>query len=182
MYLRKCRSTQSKKDRNYWQLVESYRTSRGPRQRVVAYLGDISQSEGEGIKQAAEGKKGGWQSRLFDESEEPQWVEIDISRVRVGRVREFGSYWLGMQLLEKLDLVPFLDRSMPAGLEEIKWSLMSQVLVLMRLSEPSSELSIVEDLYERSPLSDLLGIPVEKVNDHRLYRTLDKLLPHKPAL
>lgn len=182
MYLRKCRSTQSKKDRNYWQLVESYRTSRGPRQRVVAYLGDISQSEGEGIKQAAEGKKGGWQSRLFDESEEPQWVEIDTNRVRVGRVREFGSYWLGMQLLEKLDLVPFLDRSIPAGLEEIKWSLMSQVLVLMRLSEPSSELSIVEDLYERSPLSDLLGIPVEKVNDHRLYRTLDKLLPHKPAL
>jgi transposase len=182
MYLRKCRSTQRKKDQNYWQLVESYRTARGPRQRVVAYLGDISQSEGEGIKQAVEGKKGVWQSRLFDESDEPQWIEVNTNRVKVGRVRDFGSYWLGLQLLEKLDLEAFLERAIPPGVEEIKWSLMSQVLVLMRLSEPSSELNIVEDLYERSPLSDLLGIPVEKVNDHRLYRTLDKLLPHKPAI
>lgn len=182
MYLRKCRSTQRKKDHNYWQLVESYRTARGPRQRVVAYLGDINQSEGEGIKQAAEGKKGIWQRRLFDEGDEPQWVEVDTNRVRVGRVRDFGSYWLGLQLLEKLDLVPFLERAIPPGVEEIKWSLMSQVLVLMRLSDPSSELNIVEDIYERSPLSDLLGIPVEKVNEQRLYRTLDKLLPNKPAI
>jgi hypothetical protein len=123
MYLRKCHATQRKMSHNYWQLVESYRTSRGPRQRVVAYLGNISQSEGKGIKQAAEGKKGGWQSRLFDECEEPQWVEIDAHRVRVGRVRDFGSYWLGLQLLEKLDLVPFLDRAIPPGMEEIKWSL-----------------------------------------------------------
>jgi transposase len=182
MYLRKCRSTQRKKDHNYWQLVESYRTSRGPRQRVVAYLSNISQSEREGIKQAAEGKKGVWQSRLFDEGDKPQWVEVDTNRGRVGRVRDFGSYWLGLQLLEKLDLVAFLEQAIPPGEEEIKWSLMSQVLVLMRLSEPSSELNIVEDIYERSPLSDLLGIPVEKVNEQRLYRTLDKLLPNKPAI
>ena len=148
----------------------------------MAYLGDINQSEGEGIKQAAEGKKGIWQRRLFDEGDEPQWVEVDTNRVRVGRVRDFGSYWLGLQLLEKLDLVPFLERAIPPGVEEIKWSLMSQVLVLMRLSDPSSELNIVEDIYERSPLSDLLGIPVEKVNEQRLYRTLDKLLPNKPAI
>ena len=36
MYLRRCRPTKSKKDHVYWELVESYRTERGPRQRVVA--------------------------------------------------------------------------------------------------------------------------------------------------
>jgi transposase len=59
---------------------------------------------------------------------------------------------------------------------------MSQALVLWRLCEPSSELHIVEHLYERSPLGDLLGIPDDKMNENRLYRSLDLLLPHKTAL
>jgi transposase len=182
MYLRKCRSTKRKQENTYWQLVESYRTARGPRQRVVAYLGTLNQSECQGIQQAVEGKTGSWQSRLFDESGEPQWVEVDTNRIRVGRVRDFGGYWLGLQMLEKLDLATFLDWAIPAGMEEIKWALLSQVLVLMHFCQPSSELSIAEDLYERSPLSDLLGIPTEKINDNRLYRALDKILPAKNAL
>jgi transposase len=182
MYLRKCHSTKRKKEHNYWQLVESYRTARGPRQRVVAYLGDLSQSEGQSIKQAAEEKTGSWQSRLFDAEGEPEWAEVDTKRIRVGKVRDFGGYWLGLQILDKLELISFLESKIPRGLEEIPWSMMSLVLALMRLCEPSSELCIVEDLYERSPLADLLGIPADKVNDDRLYRALDKLLPHKPAL
>jgi hypothetical protein len=31
-------------------------------------------------------------------------------------------------------------------------------------------------------LEDLLGVPAERVNDDRLYRALDRLLPHKEAL
>ncbi len=182
MYLRKCRSTTRKKEQSYWQLVESCRTTRGPRQRVVAYLGDISQAECVAVKQAAEDKTGTWQSRLFDANGEPEWVEVDTKRIRVGRVRDFGGYWLGLQMLEKLQLVAFLDQEIPHGREEIDWSLMGITLVLMRLCEPSSELCIVEDLYERSPLADLLGIPEEKMNDNRLYRALDKLLPYKSGL
>jgi len=148
----------------------------------VAYLGDIRQSEGETVKQAAEGKTGYWQSRLFDAEGEPEWAEVDTKRVKVGRVRDFGGYWLGLQILDKLELVSFLEKKLPRGIEEIAWSQISLVLTLMRLCEPSSELAIVEDLYERSPLSDLLGIPSDKINDDRLYRALDKLLPHKTAL
>jgi len=59
---------------------------------------------------------------------------------------------------------------------------MALTLVLMRLSEPSSELRIAEHLYGRSSLVDLLGIPTDKVNDDRLYRALDSLLPHKVEL
>lgn len=182
MYLRKCRSTKRKKDHNYWQLVESQRTARGPRQRIVAYLGDISQAECVGVKQAAEKKTGTWQSRLFDEEGDPEWVEVDTNRIHVEKVRDFGGYWLGLQMLEKLQLIAFLEQAIPPGREDIDWSMMSLVLVLMRLCEPSSELCIVEDLYERSPLADLLGIPEEKMNDNRLYRSLDKLLPYKPSL
>jgi len=182
MYLRKCRSTKRKREQHYWQLVESYRTARGPRQRVVAYLGDIGQAECMGVKQAAEKKTGFWQSQLFDEEGDPEWVEVDTKRVRVGRVRDFGGYWLGLQMLEKLQLTAFLKDTMSQGREDIDWSLMGLTLVLMRLCEPSSELCIADDLYERSPLADFLGIPEGKMNDNRLYRALDKLLPHKHGL
>jgi hypothetical protein len=182
MFIKRCGPGKSKNEHLYWELVESYRTERGPRQRVVAYLGDISRTECQGVKQAAEGKTGYWQSRLFDAEGEPEWVEIDSRRVRVERVRDFGGYWLGLQMLEKLDLISFLERTVPPGREEIEWSVMSLALVLSRLCEPSSELRIAEHLYERSPLTDLLGIPATKVNDDRLYRALDSLLPHKNAL
>ena len=56
------------------------------------------------------------------------------------------------------------------------------VLVLGRLCDPSSELHLAERFYESSALTDLLSVPAEKVNEDRLYRALDALLPHKPAL
>jgi transposase len=149
---------------------------------VVAYLGDISQAECGGIKQAAEEKQGYWQSRLFEAEGESEWVEIDTKRIQVGRVRDFGGYWLGLQMLDKLELPTFLEQTISRGREDIEWSIMSQALVLWRLCEPSSELHIVEHLYDNSALSDLLGIPTGKMNDDRLYRALDKLLPHKVAL
>jgi len=149
---------------------------------VIAYLGDISQTECQGIKQAAEEKTGTWQSRLFAENGEPEWVEVDTKRIRVGRVRDFGGYWLGLQMLEKLQIVTFLGQTIIPGHEDIDWSMIGIAMVLMRLCEPSSELYMVEHLYERSPLADLLGIPEEKMNDDRLYRALDKLLPYKSGL
>ena len=53
---------------------------------------------------------------------------------------------------------------------------MAAVLVIARLCEPSSELQIAEHWYRRSALEDLLGLPSDRVNDDRLYRTLDRLL------
>jgi len=182
MYLRRCGQTKGKKEGVYWELVESCRTERGPRQRVVAYLGDVGEGQRLGIKQAASGKGYSWQSRLFDEQGEPEWVEVDTKRVRVERVRDFGGYWLGLQLADKLGLIPLFEQLMPAGREDIPWPMMALTLVLMRLCEPSSELRIVEHLYERSSLGDLLGIPEDKINDDRLYRALDQLLPQKAEI
>ncbi len=59
---------------------------------------------------------------------------------------------------------------------------MAALLVLARFCAPSSELQIAESWFEKSALDDLLGVPVDKINDDRLYRALDALLPHKDAL
>lgn len=181
MFIRPCYRTKNGKRHAYWALMESYRTQRGPRQRVVAYLGQLDESQREGVKQAAEGRQGTYQKRLFDEVR-PQWVEIDAKRVHVENRRDFGGPWLGLQLVEQLGLKEFLDRTIPSGREEIPWSLMALILVLSRLCDPSSELHIAEHFYTNSALSDLLGVAAEKINEQRLYRALDALLPHKEEL
>jgi transposase len=181
MFIRPCYRTKDGKRHAYWALVESYRGKRGPRQRTVAYLGQLDQQERLGIRQAAEGDPQGYQKHLFDDVE-PQWVEVDLKRVRVERCLEFGGPWLAVQLLEQLGLSSVLKGLLPEGRQEIPWAVMGMVLVIARFCDPSSELYIAEHLYKRTALYDLLGIPAEKVNDDRLYRALDKLLPHKAGI
>ena len=96
--------------------------------------------------------------------------------------RQFGGPWLGLELVRQLELKEFLQRTIPKGREGIPWSVMALVLVLCRLCRPSSELHIVEHFYAQSGLADLLGVPAEKINEQRVYRAMDALLPHKEAL
>ena len=178
MFIRPCYRTKNGKRHAYWAIVESYRTARGPRQRVVAYLGQMAKPKRRGVQRAAGGKA---EPSLFDQAA-AEWVEVDIKRLRVERCLDFGGPWLGLQLLRRLGLIDFLDEIMPVGRAEIPWSLMAAVLVLCRLCEPSSELHIAEHLYKHTAIADLLGIPPEKINEQRLYRALDKMLVHREAL
>ncbi|MGH9507748.1 MAG: IS1634 family transposase, partial [Terriglobales bacterium] len=181
MYLRRCYRRKDGKRHAYWALVESYRTARGPRQRVVACLGEMDEAGRLGVRQCAERGGSGWRSELF-ETTEPEWVEVDLGRVAVERSREFGGPWLGLQIAAKLGLVEFLGAAIPSGREEVAWPMMGLVLALGRLCRPSSELHLAEHFYEASALAEVLGVPAEKVNEDRLYRALDRLLPHKAAL
>jgi transposase len=181
VYLRRCYREKDGKRHAYWALVESYRTARGPRQRVVAYLGELDEQGRLGVQRVAQPDSAP-QAGLFDPQASPEWVEVDLGGVRVERSRPFGGGWLGLMLLRQLGLDELLEALMPSGREEIPWSAMTVVLVLGRLLDPSSELHLAEHGYEASALAELLGVPAAKVNDDRLYRALDRLLPHKPAL
>jgi len=123
-----------------------------------------------------------YQQPLYGAGEAPQWVEVDLTRVRVERTRDFGGPWVGYTLLHRLDLPRFLAATLPTDGADIPWPAMVLVLVLGRLCTPSSELRLAEHVYDGSALPYLLGVPAAKVNDDRLYRALDKLLPHKAAL
>lgn len=181
MYLRRCYRTKDGKRHGYWALVEGYRTARGPRQRVVAYLGEMDAAGRLGIHQQAAGPAAVAQRGLFRDVA-PQWVEVDLKRIEVERKRAFGGPWIGLLLCRQLGLVDFLERTLPVGREQIPWPVMAQILILARLCDPSSELQIAEHFYASSALSDLLGVPAGKVNEDRLYRALDQLLPHKEEL
>jgi transposase len=186
VFLRPNRRTRGPHTHEYWTLVESYRTARGSRQRVVAYLGDLNAVAREALQEQCRPEPPP-QLPLFAEPQKPpvdtaEWVEVDIRRVRVERARAFGDVWLGLWVLRQLQLDQFLAKELPAGREAIPWAAMAQVLVLARLCEPSSELAVAERWFPRSALAELLGIPAAKVNDDRLYRALDRLLPAKDKL
>src|SRR5205807_1986314 len=167
----------------YWRLVESYRTERGPRQRTVAYLGQMDEAGRLGVQQAVEAHPTSRQQSLFASSETmPEFVEIDRTRVRVENCLKFGGPWVALELVKRLGLHEFLKRELPVRKEDVPWSLTSLILLVARLCEPSSELQIAEHFYRQSALCDLLGVPVAKVDDNRLYRGLDELLPLKEKM
>ncbi len=188
MYLRKSQKKIRGEVYEYWALVESIRTARGPRQRTVATLGKVPGLDRE--------ERVGWEEiarildgrprepgSLFDsEPEPPEWACVDLKRVRAERVREFGTVYLGLALWRRLRLDGILRQLQPPGREEIGWDSMACILALSRFCSPSSELAIAERWYGSTALEDLIGVSLEKVNDDRLYRALDKLLPHKDQL
>ena len=59
----------------HWQLVEIYRTQRGPRQRVVAYLGDMDEC-GQLCQRAGLGDE---PRRVFDEIGQIQMVDVVLA-------------------------------------------------------------------------------------------------------
>src|SRR6185312_9089422 len=128
MYLRRCYRQKDGKRHAYWALVEAYRTARGPRQRVVAYLGEMDEAGRIGVQRQAEHRDRSWQPALFQSKAEPEWVEVDLARVQVERSRAFGGPWLGLELCRRLGLIEFLEQVMPCGREEIPWSVMVLIL------------------------------------------------------
>jgi hypothetical protein len=65
---------------------------------------------------------------------------------------------------------------------EEPWSRVAAVLAINRLCAPGSELAIEERWYPSAAPDDLLEIEEGKINDTRLYRCLDRMLPHKTKL
>lgn len=183
MYLRHTTIRKNGKSHIYWRLVRSIRHGSKVRQETVAYLGELDAAGRMRAQALRESLLGSFPSKeLFDPGEKPVTGAVDLQKVYLERSRRFGDAWLGWTLWRALGLEEVLSAGMPEGREEISWVSMAAILVIARLCEPSSELHIAEDWYRRTALEDLLGIPSEKVNDDRLYRALDELLPHKKVL
>ena len=202
MFIRQCYRTKNGRRHGYWALVESYRTAGGPRQRVVAWLGKLDEAGRLGVQQAADDathvdqstsspaakrpQPVGRQKRFeFDDDSstvQPRWVEVNAAGVRVENLRQFGGPWLALHLIRTLQLETFLKHAIPEGREQVGWDVSSLILIIARLLEPASELFTAEQWYPKTALPDLLGVSEERIDDNRLYRTLDRLLPHKKDL
>ena len=105
-----------------------------------------------------------------------------VRQVRFERVRQLGTCCLGLELWKRLELDRFWESLLETEAADVPWSRVAALLAFNRLGAPCSELGIEERWYPTTALDDLLGIAEGKINDTRLYRCLDRLLPHKTKL
>jgi len=192
MFLRRFERRKNGKPHSYWALVESYRTAKGSRQRVVAYLGELTDGEQDGWAKLGshlngEAKSQRPQLTLFDPprrdqplDEEP--VLVKLSSIRLDRPRDFGDVWLAWGLWRMLGLDSLLEELIEPGDEIVSWGAVAAILTMARFCEPSSELHIADTWYRRTALEELLGVAPGRVHTYRLYKGLDQVLPHKEAL
>jgi transposase len=202
MYIRK--STRSYKGRTYtnYVLVESVQTPKGPRQKSVCSLGDLSprpREEWLSLTRKIEDALLG-QERLVDQGDaevaaivhqvrerrdappprpsgSAELITVDPSRVTTEQHREAGPIHVGYQFWQRLSLDRILyDCGLPETVRQLACA-----MVLNRLIAPASE-HAMPDWMRRTALVDILDVDFEGVDDNRLYRVLDKLYPHRATI
>lgn len=186
MYLRHTRRFKDGKSHVYWRLVRSVRRGRKVIQQTVAQLGELDaegRARAEALARSITGRASAcWQGQLFDRAEASGSVAVKLDGVRLERSRSFGAVWLGWILWRALKLDEQCEALLTSKRETVGWAEVIAILAIGRLCEPSSELHVAEQWYRSTALEDLLGVAVEDIYDERLYRALDRLLPHKESL
>jgi len=189
------RSTVRKKDgktHRYFSVVENRRLP-GSRivQRTVLYLGEINDQQ-----QAA------WRStlRVFDEDEQDyrtmslfpddrevpadvlDSIQVKLSGLELRRPRSFGACWLGCELWQQLGLDEFWRQHLPEAREAVSWEKVLQLEVVNCLLDPGSEFRLHRQWFVDSAMDELLETDFAVAAKDRLYRCLDRVLPHKQEL
>ena len=185
MFLRRYQRSKQGKTHTYYALVESVRTDAGPRQRIVAHLGELNHDQERRWQRTVVfyNRQGDAQEfRLFPEDDHAALPDDpDVVRVRLGQVgwcnaRRFGDVWLARWLWQFLGLDAIVRQHVPQGKETVSPADIVAIEVINRLCQPCSEFALAEHWYAATALEDLLGVPDAAVTKDRLYRTLDQLL------
>ena len=197
MFLRRSRRRYKGETYEYWSLVETVRTERGPRDRLVASVGKLPgldrkhRYSWDNLASLLDGTEPSSEQSTFADlsaqgptatSDQPQWAEVDIRGLRVERVRDFGEVYLGLALWRRLGLHEVLGDLIEAAGESVPWPLVACILSIARFCGNKSELEVAERWYRDCALEDLLAVSWKQINETRLYRDLDVLLAHKDAL
>src|ERR1019366_3663152 len=189
MFLRQHQRSKDGKEHSCWSLVETVRTPDGPRQRTLCYLGELNGSAHARWQKTIEvfNEQGeSTQLKLFpaeaDAPNDPNVARVLVKKVRVERTRRFGDCYLGLELWKQLGLEEFFALHLDVDSADVPWSRVAAVLAINRLCDPGSELAVEQHWYPSTALDDLLHIAKGTMNDTRLYRCLDRLLPLKSKL
>ena len=184
MFLRRYQRTKNGKQHVYFALVESVRTDAGPRQRIVAHLGELNHDQEERWQRTIVfyNRQGQAQElRLFPDDTTPFPDDANVVRVRLDTIgwsngRRFGDIWLARWLWQLLELDKIIARHVPQDKETVAPADLVAIEVINRLCQPCSEFALAEHWYAATGLEDLLGVPDAVVTKDRLYHTLDQLL------
>lgn len=203
----------STKDRNTGkvytthQLIESVRTERGPRQRVIMYLGTLTLPKHQWRALAAilEARITGQRS-LFPADQEvldaanalsaehevrqafsnateiretqSERVSVDLSDLGTGINRSLGPELVGNAFFERLGLPEMLAA---CGLTPYQQDL-ARAVIVGRLIHPASDLATWRWLKHSTSLPEFVTSDLTKAGKDAIYEIADTLLEHKDAL
>ena len=185
-------------------LVESYQTEKGPRQRVIMHLGQLSipKSEWRKLAYALESKLSGQTTILEDDSEieslasklidnhsfhlqreknktnreeKKELLTIDIQSISTIQSRSLGPELVANTFWEKLGFDAILKK---CGLNDRQVAL-AKGTIIGRLIAPDSDSATLKWLKKCTALVELLGVDISNAGKNALYEISDILLSHK---
>ena len=190
----------------YHRLMDSVRTPRGPRQRILLNLSklELPREDWKTLANRIEEILSGQQS-LFPppphieslanhyaqllrrkemqsipvpEREEPDWETVDLNSLSQGECRTIGGEAVGYEAFKRLGLPQILSE---IGLspEQID---KAALLVIGRLLHPASERETALWGKEISALEELLGADLQHLSNNALYRLSDQLVEQREEI
>jgi transposase len=157
----------------------------------VLYLGEINSSQQAAWRTTIEIFETGsprprtvalFPEERFPEMADEQVVRIRLDQLELRRPRQWGACWLASVLYQKLELDSFWAERLKPSRKGTRWDQVLQTLVSYRLIDPGSEWRLHREWFDKSAMADLLGTDYRLAAEDTLYRCLDRLLEHKPAL
>jgi len=191
MFLKTHRIRKDGKEHVYYSLCESVRVSRSRvTQRTVLHLGELNTTQVDRWERTIETVQENGQRqqlRLFTDRQgqapaAEDVAEVILSSLVVRRPRRFGECWIGCKLWEELGLRAFWDQSLGEQRGQVLWAKVVELLVVNRLCAPRSELSVHEKWFAQTAMDLLLDSDDSVAEKDRLYRCLDRMIPHKEGL
>lgn len=209
MYIRETVTKNKKTNKKYskHQLIESIRTEKGPRQRIVMELGTLALPKSQWRKLAAllEARLAGQLSLFEDDGElsgsadhamehydflqtkqeektvrkdQRELVNIDMNSVETSVSRSLGPELVAHSYWERLGFNALLNA---CGFTLTEQGL-AKAVIIARLIEPTSDLATWRWLRNQTALLELLPADLSDIGKDAVYEIVDKLLIHKSSL
>jgi len=208
MFIRTVRKQQrgSSQVYSYHQLVESVRTPRGPRQRILLNLGNLDIPADqckelanrietlylgqttlappaphlEALAQHFAGllRQQEFSRAAWETGEASQWETVDLASLSTGECRTLGGEAVAVHAWEELGFPRILaDLGLkPAQVQQ------AALLIIGRLLHPASERQTAVWAREISALGELLGVDFRFISNNILYRLGDWLVAHRAEI
>jgi len=180
------------KDHCYWSIAEKVRTRRGWVQRHLLYLGEINDRQKTAWTKVTEVFDASQQQtrelalypadRAVPEHAADYGVQVRLDEFQLRRPRQWGACWVGCRLWDQLTLDEFWRERLPDSREGTCWRHVLETLTVYRLIDPGSEWRLHRQWFANSAMADLLAEDFGLAQKDHLYRCLDKVLEHRPAL
>ncbi|MGD0814645.1 MAG: IS1634 family transposase [Verrucomicrobiota bacterium] len=191
-YLHRHHRFKNGKDHCSWSIAEKVRTRQGWVQRHLLYLGEINDSQKAAWTKVTEVfDPVGQQTRelaLYPAQREvpghatEYGVRVRLDQFELRRPRQWGACWVADRLWDQLQLDEFWRERLPDSREGTCWRHVLETLTVYRLIDPGSEWRLHRQWFQNSAMADLLEEDFGLAQKDNLYRCLDKVLEHRPAL